>query len=288
LPPLRRGTCADAAEFEALVQRNLAANAGLNHAGLARLVAALAARELQRLRGALSPGARACAGGARPHGCAPSEHAAGQPAGPAQAPACRCLSGGCPALPACEAGAAGEAGVDACAAALGGLIGSERRAAWGAPGGASACGAAGERAAAAALGAFRLRRAAWALEALLADGCWAGAGDLARTSAGAAAKIPTARAAARAAASGGPACTGGGEGGVLENAQRAGLAAPGRAGARGGGQGAPPAAAQDAGAWVQPEEALGCGDDAAVARLSQRLVAQIWAVLAAALCEDCA
>ena len=285
LPALRRETCADAAEFEALVQRNLAANAGLGHAGLARLIATLAARELRRLRGTLSPSACACTGGVWPQGCAPSEHAAGWPAGPAQAPACCCLSGGCSELPARGAGAAGEVGVAACAAALANLIGFKRRAAWGVEG-AGAGGAAGAAAAAAALGAFRLRRAAWALEALLANGGWAGAGGAAPADPADAAATPAARAAARAPARGNPACAGSSECGATGSAQRAGRPNPGRVGACGD-PGAPPAAAQGAGAWVEPEEALCCGDDAAVGRLSRRLVAQIWAVLAATLCEDC-
>ncbi|KAK9822489.1 hypothetical protein WJX81_002142 [Elliptochloris bilobata] len=45
-----RESCSSAAEFEALVQRNLAANAGMGYAGFASLVAAMAARELRCLR----------------------------------------------------------------------------------------------------------------------------------------------------------------------------------------------------------------------------------------------
>ena len=54
-PAESRETCSSAAEFEALVQRNLGANAGLHYASFARLVATMAACELRRLRGRLPP-----------------------------------------------------------------------------------------------------------------------------------------------------------------------------------------------------------------------------------------
>lgn len=216
---VRRETCSSAAEFEALVQRNLAANAGLNYAGLARLTATMAARELRGVLDLL-PAARRTRSAAH------------------------------------RAAAEGPA-----------------------------------RSADAALGAFKLRRAAWVLEALLGDGGW---GALAAPCPGSDPEQPgpgTSTHPSTASVSGAAAdCCG--KVGASLNVARAFVGLGGsECGSADVGTGslaerrhtladAIERLPGDSGGWVGPEAVLHCTDDGAVAQVSRRLVQQIRALLA--------
>jgi len=214
---VRRETCSSAAEFEALVQRNLAANAGLNYAGLARLTATMAARELRGLLDLL-PAARRIRSAVH-----------------------------CPA-------------------------------AEGPP-----------RSADAALGAFKLRRAAWVLEALLDDGGW---GALAAPCPGSDPNQCGTRTHPSTTSTSGSAADCCSKVGASLNAAGAFVGLGGsECGSADVGTGslverrhaladAIERLPGDSGGWVGPEAVLRCTDDGAVAQVSQRLVQQIWALLA--------
>ena len=177
-----RETCSSAAEFEALVQRNLGANAGLDYAGFARLIATMAACELRRLRGWLLLAQRSRA--ELPCHASPVPCRAGCGGLSAEA---HCSSGK-PCSAACgtnhtciaERAAAGSGHGHSHAQKSRGM--ARRGPAGSEPACTSAAhadrpheegrGQADARLAPVALAAFKLRRAAWVLESLLADGDW--------------------------------------------------------------------------------------------------------------------
>ena len=165
------------------MQRNLGANAGLDYAGFARLIATMAACELRRLRGWLPLSQRS--GPELP--C----HASPVP--------CRAGGGGfsdgagCSSGKPCGAACGTEQPCTAEQAAVGSVYGHSPAQNPRAPAGSEpACtspahadrphgesqGQADARLAAVALAAFKLRRAAWVLESLLADGDWGKSGGL--------------------------------------------------------------------------------------------------------------
>lgn len=164
------------------MQRNLGANAGLDYAGFARLIATMAACELRHLRGWLPLSQRS--------GAELPCHASPVP--------CRAGCGGFSAEAGCSSGepCSAACGTDQTSiaeqAAYGSGHGHSRaQKSWGmakrGPAGSEpACtspahanrpheegqGQADLRLAAVALAGFKLRRAAWVLESLLADGDW--------------------------------------------------------------------------------------------------------------------
>lgn len=167
------------------MQRNLGANAGLDYAGFARLIATMAACELRRLREwrplALCPGAEL----PRHEDCASPVPCRGGCGGFS-------AEAGCSSGKPCSAARGTDQTCTAGQAAVGSGNGhshpqkSQRMVNRGPAGSEPACtssahadrpsqegqGQADVRLAAVALAAFKLRRAAWVLQSLLADGDW--------------------------------------------------------------------------------------------------------------------